>query len=573
MHPPSDPTTGHRERGTILIATVVLVFVVAGMSLVMMDRSHYNIQTYRQQERQIQASFVAESAISMGVATLNNDLLPSNPNFGDLSSSVHTFHSGDSEHSPMIVEKGATKWGHPEKDRMDNDDDGPVDEPDEDNPLVDPSDGDEVKADGSYKGGLYRVWIQEWVEESHGTKDGAIDLNDNWTDDDGDGDHEDNETNEVSGYTNENSRKFTIKAVATYGNYTVVYRAFTNALQTTADKYGVYSEGDLILKSKSIVDSYDSSIGPYGGANQFQEGNIGSEADMTLKSDVTVKGDARYGGTITWDPSKSTVTGDVENLSDDLDNSTWTLVRDLKNPSGNKTVSSGEVYTMDQNWKGIIQKKNSTVNVPAGSTYTIGSDNWNTTSNGTTIEIGSQSNIYFENSWDLGADSSLIINGPSNFSKAPTRIYVRDDFVTNNRTSMTINGRVEMYIVDTFDVGSKTSVDVTSNRTTDLAVSVGGTWESAIGTASSDGSLNLQPKTNWKGFINAPAVTSAVVKPKGDFFGALTAQNIELKSKLNFHYDESISTKCALPGITCAWVADNINSWVVERRGSSLSNP
>jgi hypothetical protein len=128
-----------------------------------------------------------------------------------------------------------------------------------------------------------------------------------------------------------------------------------------------------------------------------------------------------------------------------------------------------------------------------------------------------------------------------------------------------------MYVVDEFDLGSKSEVNVVSGNTTNYSVLVGGTWVSAsTGTTleSSNGSeLRIKPKSNWMGVLYAPKVATASLYPKGDFFGAITAQNIDMKSKFQFHYDERISESCELSAVTCAWVADNSNAWIVHQRG------
>jgi hypothetical protein len=128
-----------------------------------------------------------------------------------------------------------------------------------------------------------------------------------------------------------------------------------------------------------------------------------------------------------------------------------------------------------------------------------------------------------------------------------------------------------MYVVDRFDLGSKSEVNVVSGNTTDFSVLLGGNWLSATSGSvleSSNGTeLRLKPKSDWMGVLYAPYVDNANLFPKGDFFGSLTAQNIDMKSKFQFHYDERISKACNLAAVTCAWVADNSNAWIVHQRG------
>jgi hypothetical protein len=560
------------ERGSVLIATVSVIVLVAGMSLVMLHRSENNVIRYRQDRREVQADYVAEAAMSMMIAKMNNDWLTTTgyPDAGDMtkSSSDDPFiiHSGDSEHEPMEV-FGANLRGHPKHDRIDNDGDGDLADDPSDNELVDPAE-DDVDSGGYYKGGIYRVQVREWVMEDSGK--GMIGAED--IDDDGDGKID--EPGEVNTYTTEDSRQFTIVVEASYGNYTIEMRAFTNANQTSDDKFGMYSEGNLELKSNTYVDSYDSSIGPYGGANVSEDGNIGAEGDMTLKNKSNVYGDGKYGGTL---DNNGTIHGEISSSIDDHHNDLWTLTRNFVNPTGTQTVSQGTTETITSNHKRLNVEKNATAVIPDGSVLTFGQNGSGnsgiqSTGKGATVQIGKSSNIYIEESWSDGADTNIVINGPdASSSDPPTKIYIADTFETNNRTNITINGRVEMYVVDRFDLGSKSEVNVVSGNTTDFSVLLGGNWLSATSGSvleSSNGTeLRLKPKSDWMGVLYAPYVDNANLFPKGDFFGSLTAQNIDMKSKFQFHYDERISKACNLAAVTCAWVADNSNAWIVHQRG------
>lgn len=584
QNPYSQPSRTHRrERGTVLIVTVIVVFVVAGMGLVMMTQSQNNVQRFRQEQRQAQAKFVAESAISMGIKKLNNDLLPANKSVGSLSGSIRTIHSGDDNHSPIIVEQGPTQRGHPEQDGIDNDSDGTRDEPNEDNPLVDPSD-DDVESDGRYLGGIYLVEMQEWVTSSHGTKDGAKDMNDDWNDDDGDGDHTDNETGEVNAFSNDSSRKFTIRAVGAYGNYTVEMRALTNSTQTTADKYGIYSNGPVELQGKTTLDSYDSSTGNYGGGNVNDEGNVGSEGELTVKPNVTVNGSVKEwdGGGADGNPEvKGTVTGEIGTLDNDQDFDLWTLNQDYETPlnadiiTSDTTLSNAEYKTLEINsgvtvtLKGGKNQEHYFGNFEAQDGRNVSPDDG--LLNSGTLEIGSQSTVYIEEDW-MPSDEDVIIHGPTSVDKQPTRIYVADDFTIDNKADVSIDGRVEIYVVDELYSDPKSKIQMAGghDKATDLSVNVGGTWDDSTNPSSSDGNVNLQPKTDFKGIINAPEA-DVVAKPNFDFFGAIIGEDVTLKPGGAYHYDERSSKICdVLDGVNCNWIIKERNAWVVEHRGSSM---
>ncbi len=584
----TDSIISNRQRGTVLLATISVVVVIAGLSLVMLTGSTNNAVMFRQDRREVQTDYVVESAMSKMIAKMNNDWLITTayPEPGSMtknsSGDPFIIHSGDSEHAPIEV-AGANLRGHPMHDRIDNDRDGNTADAPADNELVDP-DEDDVNDEGYYKGGIYYAQVREWVRSigEEGVDDDGDGIVDNQKevpkigaegiDDDGDGTVD--EPGEVSSYTEDDARQFTIVVVGSYGNYTIEMRAYVNANQTSDDKFGMYSEGNLELKSKTYVDSYDSSIGAYGGANISEEGNIGSEADLTLKKNADVYGDGKYGGTL---DNKGTIHGEISSSIDDHTNKTWKLFRDFVYPSNTKTVSTGKTEQITNNYKKLQVEKNATAVIPENSVLTFGKNGSGdpairSLGDGATVSIGAGSEVYIEESWTDGADTNIVINGPdSSSTDPPTKIYIADTFETNNRTNITIDGRVEMYVVDEFDLGSKSEVNVKSGNTTNFSVLVGGDWFTSDGSSileSSPGTeVRLKPKSDWMGVLYAPAVLSSKLYPKGDFFGSITSKNIDMKSKFQFHYDERISVSCGLSAVNCAWVVDNSNAWIVSQRG------
>ncbi len=585
-----------REKGTVLLATAIVIIAVAGMSLVLLSRSQNNITQFRQDRREVQADYVADSAVTLGISKMNNDWLINNKKAGSMSKTGDKFviHSGDDSHAPLEV-AGAGLRGHPRHDGIDNNRDGSLVDQPSDNDLVD-QDDDPVDGQGNYKGGIFWVQVREWVKSSSGKGQiGAEGL-----DDDGDGTVD--EAKEVRGYTASNSRKFTMIIEASYGNYTIEKRMMTNAIQTTADKFGIYSEGDLTTFPNGLIDSYDSSIGPYGGANKSDDGNIGAEGDLTVKPNTDVYGDAEYQGT----PNiQGTVHGEVRPLTNGQTNSIWTLDRSFLNPTGSKTISTGTV-NITNNYRQLTVKQGATAVIPKNETVTLG-DNGSgqsaiTSAGGggggggggrgggkgkgkgggggggggttsATVKVGSGATLYIEESWVDGANTDIVLNGPTSTSKPPTKIYIANEFSTNNRTDLIINGRVEMYVLDRFYLGPNSTVNVTTNKTPHFNLLVGGRWRTSSGTfqAYSPGSeVRIQPNSSWQGVLHAPAVQgnkSVRVMPNGEFYGAMTARNIAFMPNFKFHYDESISSSCYLPTVNCSWVVDNSNSWIVAQRG------
>ena len=40
--------------------------------------------------------------------------------------------------------------------------------------------------------------------------------------------------------------------------------------------YAAFAQGSLVINNNALIDSYDSSLGLYGGANKFSNGDVGS---------------------------------------------------------------------------------------------------------------------------------------------------------------------------------------------------------------------------------------------------------------------------------------------------------
>src|SRR5215467_11122424 len=72
---------------------------------------------------------------------------------------------------------------------------------------------------------------------------------------------------------------------------------------------GVCTGGAMTISS-SYVDSYNSSLGAYGGGNVGSNGNIKSNGNITIQGGTTVSGSATAGGTVS---NSGTITGTITN--------------------------------------------------------------------------------------------------------------------------------------------------------------------------------------------------------------------------------------------------------------------
>lgn len=77
-------------------------------------------------------------------------------------------------------------------------------------------------------------------------------------------------------------------------------RTITGYVQTAANNafnFGIFAKTRVTMTGNAATDSYDSSIGAYGGSNVYARGSVGT--DSTTASTVTLSGNARINGNVT----------------------------------------------------------------------------------------------------------------------------------------------------------------------------------------------------------------------------------------------------------------------------------
>jgi hypothetical protein len=86
--------------------------------------------------------------------------------------------------------------------------------------------------------------------------------------------------------------------------------------EATGFAYGLFGDSGVQLSGAASTDSYDSTLGPYGGANRSDGGNVGSNGDITLQGSARINGDATAGpeGQVIA-KGNPTVTGESSNAS------------------------------------------------------------------------------------------------------------------------------------------------------------------------------------------------------------------------------------------------------------------
>jgi hypothetical protein len=78
-------------------------------------------------------------------------------------------------------------------------------------------------------------------------------------------------------------------------------------LDTTPFEFAAFGDDNLTLNGTPVVDSYNSSDGPYGGANTGSEGDVASDGDIELIGNPTVAGDQVQNPKINCVPASTSI--------------------------------------------------------------------------------------------------------------------------------------------------------------------------------------------------------------------------------------------------------------------------
>ncbi len=547
------------ERGTMLITVTIIVFVIAGMSAFVLDRARRNMEQQADSSRKENADQVADSAVSLAMAELNNGLLDNFSTPGSLHGNSITITSANRGH--ITSDTGPEMLGHPEQDGLNNDDDTDaagnplIDEPGEDNPLEDPND---PQPGPTYEGGIFRVEIQEWSsttpkigalgidEDQDGMVDETSTTGIDGVDNDGDGqvDEPKEQGPEVERMSEDGNRIFTLKVEAAYGNYTIEKIAFLHTDKSPTSPsvdYGLFSDGSLTVKPSKVggpMDSYDSRKGSYSsqksGDHAGENFGLGTNNNLTVKPNNDIYGDAKYGP----DP------GDSKTIKGNVSGSTTKLSQEEKYQKA-KFPSAGP----------------SAGDLTVSGTTTLGSGTYhfdNITQGG-----GGGGGGKGKGKGSGGGGDTLKVKGPAT-------IVVDESFTTSSDFTLdadTSGGKVKIYVEEEIDLGPKTTI--TNNDPNDSAENM----QVYLGRkGGKDGTFNAQPMWEMKGLLWAPKA-EAQFKPKGsdggELYGAAIAGDItKMQPNVSVHYDEALQDMTGLPGVK--YTAYLTTSWITDKRGGPL---
>ena len=296
-------------------------------------------------------------------------------------------------------------------------------------------------------------------------------------------------------YPSNNTAAYGYQRRQVEGTVSVQEPLFNNAL---------FAATTIQLDSGAKTDSYDSSLGSYGGANVSSDGDVGSNSTgsstVHLDSNAQIKGDASIGPggnvntAITLD-SNASITGSKQTL---------VSTKDLASKTYSGGTASGPL-TLNSNQEQTL----------SGGTYTY-----------TFVDLDSNAKVKFSGSATIYVDQYFKLDSSAQFitdSNCPTctlTIYVKGD---------TYDG-APPEAVD-MDSGSLLSANA---KPTQLTVYVTGTGTSAR-------SVQMDSNNGFYGAIHAP-LSTVQLDSNVNLYGAAIARSIDLDSNAKVHYDTALAS-------------------------------
>jgi len=265
-------------------------------------------------------------------------------------------------------------------------------------------------------------------------------------------------------------------------------------------RWAAFGDEMMHMDSNSRADSYDASVASYNasngsGSNAYDKtnGDVGSNANITIDSNIGVWGDAHPGpgGSVSGSHPENILGSTTPMASTvelpDIVLPTIPMIPVPKTVAAAETLATGQYrYTNLQ----VNNNKTLTINGPA------------------TVVC---------NNFKLKAGSQIVVNA----SGGPVEFFVIDDFVLNSNTT----------IASTDHKPANVKFNLLSDNILDPGIDV----------SFDEDLVDFDSGSSLHGTIYAPSA-KITVDSNFELFGSLIARRIDLDSNCRIHYDESLAT-------------------------------
>ena len=275
-------------------------------------------------------------------------------------------------------------------------------------------------------------------------------------------------------------------------------------------RWAAFGEELLHMDSNARTDSYDGAINAGvnsyssqavngSGSNQYANtnGDVGSNGNIAMDSNIGVYGDATPG------PS-GTVTGDLANIT----GATTPSVSDLELPDV------------------IVPSIPLSAGTDAFNNYTVAAN--------TTLGSGT----YHFNNMQVNINKTLTINGPATILVSDFKLKSGSNIVVNAS-----GGPVEFFVLNDFVLNSNTKIYSTTYSPMDVAFSLlsDNILDPDVDVTFDEDLIDFDSGSRLYGTIFAPSA-EITIDSNFEQFGALVARRANLLSNARIHYDERLAT-------------------------------
>jgi len=263
---------------------------------------------------------------------------------------------------------------------------------------------------------------------------------------------------------------------------------------------GIFGSTNVDIKNNVLIDSYDSRLGPYGGSNKGEDGDVASNLYVRLKNNAKVKGSA------------SVSTGDEDDIE----------VKNNAKIYGEKNYSAEERILPPVDIPNDLEK----LSYPEQGDPRI-SGNY-TLSDGI-FEVSSNKAATISGGDFRFKEFIISNNGKVNITNN-IRLYVEEKFELKNNTKLNLSNPAELYIGTEGEMVVKNNAKLNSQgNATDLGIYI----------ASNKDQEFKNNSVTFYGVIYAP---SAKIKISNNvkMFGDIVAKCIDAENNAKIHYDVAL---------------------------------
>ncbi|GAH36792.1 unnamed protein product, partial [marine sediment metagenome] len=253
---------------------------------------------------------------------------------------------------------------------------------------------------------------------------------------------------------------------------------------------GIFGDEELDFSSNSIVDSYDSRNGAYGGSNMGSEGHVGTNG--TDYGDIDLASNARIYG--------NAVSGPESNPADVI--ITW----------GNAEIF-GELDSLSE--------PNAMPSVPLPKSLLYNGDYFLGGNDSDTID---ESGVY--TSFRLDSNARVTIT-------ADVTLFITGEFSMSSNSQLDIADaiKVTIYLGGSFIQHSNTQINNLSEDPTSLLI---------MGTDTFNGEMEWNSNSQFWGAVYVPQA-NIHLNSNADFYGSISAKSFDCDSNAKIHYDWALA--------------------------------